>query len=336
MNAYNTYAEAKKEITVENFNYSNVKKWIENYSHKQKVEFAIYSAELVVPKKAIQAAKDWLLNPSEENKQKCKYAAANAYAAASASEHIASLAAYSAAYTADAAAYTAGAATYAANAATYAANAAYAAAYAAYAAYSAADTVKEKIINHILSKYEQTETPEEKEAFEVMVKDNEAVDLCSAPSGATHYGIHGCDELLFFKCDNDIYLMWKGEDWSLSSYAHHEWLKKLPALDQPKPNRTKFEYVKVEFKHAWQAVKFIEEGGSFWVKKTEGLKPFWMEIKHLQGAVADWEFAHDKVETELTEREAFIEKAFDILCRGELTAAKQVFAVIYDELVEGE
>ena len=37
-----------KHITVENFNYSNVRAWIGEYSHKEKVEFAVYCAELVV------------------------------------------------------------------------------------------------------------------------------------------------------------------------------------------------------------------------------------------------------------------------------------------------
>jgi hypothetical protein len=219
MNTFNTYAEAKKEITVENFNYSNVKEWIENYSHKQKVEFAIYCAELVIDlytgssdasKKAIQAAKDWLLNQSEENKQKCKdaaaYAAADAADAAAYAAYAATVAAADVAYiaadavaanaaaayiaanadAADAAAWVAWAAyayaaaddAAAADAAAWVADAAYAADVAADAAAYAADdaaayaaddaaaddnSVKEKIINYILSKYEQTETLKTKE-----------------------------------------------------------------------------------------------------------------------------------------------------------------------------
>lgn len=34
-----------KEITVENFNYSNVKDWIKDYSHADKVRFAVHCAE---------------------------------------------------------------------------------------------------------------------------------------------------------------------------------------------------------------------------------------------------------------------------------------------------
>ena len=58
-----------KEIKVENFSYSNVKVWIDSYTHKEKVEFAVYCAEMVIdlytgigdePRKATQAAKDWI------------------------------------------------------------------------------------------------------------------------------------------------------------------------------------------------------------------------------------------------------------------------------------
>lgn len=107
-----------------------VKAW--NWTKTDSVELAIYAAELVLgifekkypkdkrPRKAIEAAKDYLKNP---NKKTARAADAAAYAA------------YAAAYAADAA-Y---AAAYAARAA-YAAYAARAAdvAYAAYAAYAAA------------------------------------------------------------------------------------------------------------------------------------------------------------------------------------------------------
>ena len=98
----------------------------------QRVKWAIYCAEQVIgiyeekypdndaPRKAIEAAKQYLKTPTAD--------AANAAADA---------AAYAAAYAAYAAADAANAAAYAANAAYAAANAAYAAAYAAYAAYAA-------------------------------------------------------------------------------------------------------------------------------------------------------------------------------------------------------
>jgi len=91
-------------------------------SHAQKVEWAVFSAEQVIdifekkypndqrPRKAIQAAKDWLCNPSVESS-----------AAAREARRAADAAAYAAADAADAAAYADAYAAYAADAAAYAA-----------------------------------------------------------------------------------------------------------------------------------------------------------------------------------------------------------------------
>ena len=139
-----------KEITVENFNCSNVRAWIEDYSHKEKVEFAVYCAELAVdlytgtsgaPKKAIEAAKVWVSSPTKENKDKCKKAA---YAAAATAAT-----AYDAYDAADAAAYAA----YAGAATAATAYDAYDAAdAAAYAAYAGGKSVKDNIIAYIKNK----------------------------------------------------------------------------------------------------------------------------------------------------------------------------------------
>jgi len=120
---------------------------LDKWSHEQKVQIAISCAERVLPifekkypkdkrpRKAIQAAKRYLKNPTDKNK---KAAAAASYAASYAAADAAADAAYAAAYAADAAA-DAVAASYAAS---YAADAAYAAADAAADAASyAADAV---------------------------------------------------------------------------------------------------------------------------------------------------------------------------------------------------
>jgi len=133
-------------------------------THEQKVAWAIFCAEQVIeiyekkypedqrPRQAIEAAKTWLKDPSEKNKNAAyaadaayaayaAYAADVAYAAANAAyaadaAYAATAATYAADYAAYAATYAAYAATYAANAATYAANAANAANAAANAAYA--------------------------------------------------------------------------------------------------------------------------------------------------------------------------------------------------------
>jgi len=169
-------------MTVENFNYSNVKECISDFSHIDKVRFAVYCAELVIdiyekynsskdPRRSIEAAKKWIESPTEENKKACRsYAsdardadwAADAYAAAYAAACTA--ASYDASYDADAAADAA-----AADAAAYAADAAAdaAAADAAWAAYAAGKSIKENIVNWLNEfNSKNIETTEEKEALE--------------------------------------------------------------------------------------------------------------------------------------------------------------------------
>ena len=142
------------KLTVENFNYSNVKNEIKEFSHVDKVKFAVYCAELVLdiyekynasnaPRLTIKAAKNWINSPTEVNEKACKsaaYAVYTAYADAAAYAEAAAYAAYAAADAADAAAAYAEAAAYAdyADAAAYAEAAAYAADAAACAAADAA------------------------------------------------------------------------------------------------------------------------------------------------------------------------------------------------------
>jgi len=148
------------------------------------VSYAVYAAEQVInlyetkypdddrPRKAIEAAKKCIKNPSAKNK-KAAYAAAKAAAYAADAAYAAYAASY-AAYTADAAYEASYAASYAAKAAAYAAKAASyavanaapyaakkAASYAAkavYAAYAAAtnEATKFKILNYGLGLLNQT------------------------------------------------------------------------------------------------------------------------------------------------------------------------------------
>ena len=79
------------EITEDNFSYSNVKEWIKDYSHQDKVRFAIHCDELgidiyesnhdsKVPRLAIDAAKAWVESPTEHNRKAAFAAADNAAA----------------------------------------------------------------------------------------------------------------------------------------------------------------------------------------------------------------------------------------------------------------
>ena len=187
--------KAQKSLTIENWSIENIKKEINELEHIYQVKVAVFSAEKVIgifeneypddkrPRLAIEATKEFIKNPTKENRQKCKDAAADAYAAytdADADAYVAdavansyAAAAYAAAYTdaadayaayTDADAYVADAvdaatyaATYAAAAAVYAdaadAYAAYTTTNAAYATAAAAknDKLKQDIINYINS-----------------------------------------------------------------------------------------------------------------------------------------------------------------------------------------
>ena len=47
------------------------------------------------------------------------------------------------------------------------------------------------------------------------------------PEGATHHGVYGCDTDCYFKKDGETYLLWKDENWSLSHFDHHRWVKPI-------------------------------------------------------------------------------------------------------------
>ncbi|AUR94705.1 hypothetical protein NVP1197A_67 [Vibrio phage 1.197.A._10N.286.54.F2] len=55
------------------------------------------------------------------------------------------------------------------------------------------------------------------------------------PEGATHYGIYGCDTEVYFKKDNGVFLQWQHENWNLSSFAHHKWVKPIPQTNIETP-----------------------------------------------------------------------------------------------------
>jgi len=152
------------EITEENVSYSSVKEWIKDYSHQDKVKFAIYCAELVIdiyesnndskaPRLAIEAAKAWVESPTEHNRKAALDAAVRASTAREASPIVGDNAARS---------------SRAAHAAAFAA--AFADNYAAYAAVAAAcaggDNIKSKIISW-LSKNDKKEVQEYKYSYQI-------------------------------------------------------------------------------------------------------------------------------------------------------------------------
>ncbi len=154
------------KLTIENWSIKEIKEEIKDFSHVEKVELAVFCDEKVLgffeckhqddkrPRIAIEAAKEFIKNPTEENKQKCKTAADAAYDA-----------------------YTAYAADYADDADACTDYAAYTASYAVDTAADAAvkiESLKQEIINYIKELKGEKTTKEQNEksiyTHELMVR----------------------------------------------------------------------------------------------------------------------------------------------------------------------
>lgn len=122
------------------------------------------------------------------------------------------------------------------------------------------------------------------------------------PEGATHHGVYGCDTIVYFKGDDGVFLGWKHDNWSLSSFPHHKWVK--PIQTEPK-----YRYEKLEFEFAWQAARFHEEGGSVYAKSSSGefYSVDYEECPWYAIVMECWDDLYQKIE--ISERDLFIEKA---------------------------
>ena len=84
--------------------------------------------------------------------------------------------------------------------------------------------------------------------------------------------------------------------------------KTCDALNDKKP-RTKTEFVKCEFNHAWEAVKAFEDGEELYTKRSH--KDFVL-IDNAPDVLRFLYDLHRKVEVEIDERQEFIEAAKEI------------------------
>ncbi|AUR95779.1 coil containing protein [Vibrio phage 1.213.O._10N.222.54.F10] len=81
---------------------------------------------------------------------------------------------------------------------------------------------------------------------------------------------------------------------------------------QEKPKRVKVEYVKCEFKFAWEAVKAFEDGEEF---HTHFISDGWVAVEHVQQVIPNLqvEKLYRRTETEIDERQEFIERAEELI-----------------------
>jgi len=166
----NTDFSIAEFLKLDNITYSD-KLWVwkKFATINEAAMFGLYCADSVLhifqnrypnddrPRLALEAVREYLADPSLENKEKCKATAAAAYAAyAAATAAAATAAAYAASNAANAAdaASNAAYAAYAANAGAAAANAAVDAA--AYAAYAARDSQQDLNLLYLISIYEES------------------------------------------------------------------------------------------------------------------------------------------------------------------------------------
>ncbi|CAM0015044.1 hypothetical protein VPHK375_0089 [Vibrio phage K375] len=123
--------------------------------------------------------------------------------------------------------------------------------------------------------------------------------IISAPNHATGY-----------RLSDGFYVEWfsgsKSEGWSLISSSHHD-IRSVdtskPVIEIEKP-RTKTEFVKCEFNHAWEAVKAFEDGEELYTKRSH--KDFVL-IDNAPDVLRFLYDLHRKVEIEIDERQEFID-----------------------------
>lgn len=116
---------------------------------------------------------------------------------------------------------------------------------------------------------------------------------------------------------------------------------RIDLIEKP---RTKVEYVKCEFEHAWEALKSFEEGEELYRDKNQTLQTEVVEFVKAAsvggiGYILTYYKAdnlHRRIETPMTEREAFVdgyEKLVDGFIGDETKNADDWAGYVFDKLV---
>jgi hypothetical protein len=142
------------------------------------------------------------------------------------------------------------------------------------------------------------------------VSEMKEIDWSKMPEGATHYGIHGCDNLIFIKKDRLVHLVFRDGNWSLSPFNHHDWIEPIPALCT--------EYVKIEDDGAFPVwdLKPMLESGVLYSKRSDGL---YRQYKHSSSLVRDFldYGVYRKTVAPVDERQEFIDAVYAALPKDE-------------------
>ena len=114
------------------------------------------------------------------------------------------------------------------------------------------------------------------------------------PEGATHHGVYGCDTDCYFKKDGETYLLWKDENWSLSHFDHHGWVK---PITQPT-----YRYEKVTT--VFTLDRDLMHSGEYGECYKDDFYPAFNEVELVNALTKDKLYRR----IEVTERELFIEE----------------------------
>lgn len=152
--------------------------------------------------------------------------------------------------------------------------------------------------------------------FETMKRD--------IPEGATHHGIYGCDTDVYFKEDDGVFLEWKHDNWSISSFSHHKWVK-------PIQTESKYRYEKVELERAWIAAKNHEEKTiEFWRKSDIGDAVKGIQWKAIQSPSEAAQYHFDLYRrVEISERDEFIE-AYALAVQDDISNVEDIAGMLFD------
>lgn len=99
-------------------------------------------------------------------------------------------------------------------------------------------------------------------------------------------------------------------------------------VEEEKP-RTKVEYVKCEFDSMWEAVKAFEGGEVF---HTHFMTDGWVIVEHVQQVIPNLqvEKLYRRIETPMTEREAFVEAALNALDANNDGITETMASMLFD------
>ncbi|AUR94939.1 hypothetical protein NVP1199A_73 [Vibrio phage 1.199.A._10N.286.55.C10] len=144
------------------------------------------------------------------------------------------------------------------------------------------------------------------------------------PKGATHYWNESCKGFFAWWNENTKEMLCPD---GLGSWCRVSDVSGDIMHEIPKP-RTKTEFVKIEYNHAWEIIKLYEDGEELFKTNSDELQIERINSIALR-AQAGYPF-YRKVETEIDERQEFIERMLEMLDLNEAYDGNKIVSDMYD------